>query len=445
MREEPPSRWREPNRGTAIKETERGLTYLEFSSWRITALRPSPAAAWVKQEGEGRWRGTAMPDISLGELIRQIRAERSLLNGASRADLPPDERPPARPYETRRRQSFARFLEHVPGEVQDELAERYPRRDWQLFRLLLASPEAREACALGDRALVFALTEARWLLRWPALNRVAFARRWLRHPRRKALARLGFPDRPLSVTVLRKLLLAHADGEVLWALRRALCFDECQKVLAHIPRVNAAVALLVQPELLERISPKLLESQALLEDRWEAVNAHRLLEDTLQLEAQLDVGKRPRFSSLEALRERHDELAAIARQGALACDIPFPPPPVQLNEDEQRWILPLSNGRELVNEGMSMRHCLGSLEEHHRLAREGRFYAWALLGEDRATVALERHGDRWVLHDARGPANMQPSEEVMRWARGLLRRANASVLVRKSGQRSLFDDLAPQA
>lgn len=436
MMNERPRPWREANRGTALKETARGLTYLEFSPWRILALRPSPAAAWVKHQDHPQWRGTALPDISLGELIRHIRAECSILAGVPRKAIAPDERPPARPYETRRRQNFARFLEQVPAEVQDELAHRYPARDWQLFRLLLVSPEAREACALGDRAFVFALTEARWLLRAQPRDRVAFVSCWLRRPRRKALARLGFPDRPLSVTVLKKLVPAHADGAVLYALREALHYEASAKALAHIPRVNAAVALLAHPALLPRLTPAFLERESLVDDRWQAIATHRILDDTVQLEAQLDVGARPRFATLEELREHHDELAALARESALATDVPFPPPPVQISEAERQWIMPLRDGNALLNEGAHMQHCLGTLEEHHRLAARGRFYAWAVFGEQqRATVALVRRGPVWQLYDARGFANERPSDEVAQWAAGLVRRANASV--RLQGQQAL--------
>jgi hypothetical protein len=421
----PPSApaWRPANRGTALKETSKGLLYLEFSPGSVVGLRPTPAQAWNKREHRPTWRGTAFPSVHLGALIRHIRAERSINDGLSRKALPVKDRPPVRPYETRRRQNFARFLSEVPPAVEAELAHRYPSTDWPLFRLLLASPRAMETCHAGDRALVYSLTIARQFDHTASRRMLPFAETWLKKPRRQALARLGFPDRPLSASVLRKLDLSHADPGVLVALRHGLRHSEVAKALAHLPRINAGAALLVQPRLLPRLTPALLGEVAAIECRWRSGAVATLLSHTMQFEKELDVRSRPHFSSVVALRERHDALSERARLLALSSEEPFPDPPIELDEDEAEWARPLDHGAALVKEGTTMRHCLGTLREHHSLARQGRFYAWALHGTERATVALIRRKDAWRLYDVRGVANGPVSERLQSWARQLVLRA----------------------
>ncbi len=421
--------WRSANRGTALKKSAKGLLYLEFSEWQVTALRPRPAAAWVKHRDDARWKGAACPDIHVGHLIRHVRAQQAIAEGAERKSFAPEDRPPPRPYETRRRANFARFLDQIPREVQDELAlHRYPSRDWPLLRFLVASPEAHELCCSDHRALVYALSAARRLVGDPARRRVAFARRWLRRGPRTALARLGFPDRPLSARVLRKLTLEHADVEVLAALRTGLRHPETAKVLAHLDRVNAAIAMACQPEWLSRCSPGLWTDLRERNSRWDGHNFVRTLIDTMELEAQLRVRRHPRLSSHDDLRAHHDALVSRARRTRLAQTGPFPPPPVALNVDEATWATPLTNGAALVAEGEAMHHCLGTLQQHHELARRGQFYAWAIDGEERATVALVGGDTAWRLYDARGPANTCVSDNLTRWARGLVRRARSRAL-----------------
>ncbi len=420
--------WRPANRGSAIKESDKGLLYLEFSEWRVTALRPEPAVAWVKSREDARWRGAASPDVHLGELIRHVRAEDTIESGVPRTSLPKDDRPPMRPYETRRRKNFRRFLEPIPNEVQNELTKRFPHNDWPLFRLLLKSAYAREACATGDRALVFALTAAPVLIGQAGRRRADFANRWLKRGRRQAVARLRFPERPLSLKVLRRLKLEHADVEVLCWLREVLHEPESAKLLAHLPgELTAAQVACCHPSRLARLNMSFLHDVGAVKDRWNANAIVRVLEDCKALEEQFDCPARPIFSSRESLKFHHGRLVERARKLKLASGGRFPPPPVDLSPDELRWATPLLTGAALVNEGEKMHHCLGNLTMHHELAHRGRFFAWAIHGDERATVALIRTADQWELYDARGFANGPIGTDLRRWVKSVVLRARASV------------------
>src|SRR5688572_16700712 len=66
-----PNRFRQ---GTAFKVTDRGPLFLDFELHRVTALRPSPARAWVTARNDGaRWFGSRDPGIDVSSLIREVR------------------------------------------------------------------------------------------------------------------------------------------------------------------------------------------------------------------------------------------------------------------------------------------------------------------------------------------------------------------------------------
>ncbi|MFZ9889461.1 MAG: hypothetical protein ACO3JL_18355, partial [Myxococcota bacterium] len=70
-----PAAFRQPNLGTGLKETPRGLLYCEFYPARVQVLRGAPdPRAFVKTPGgedgpgAGRWLGLTSPDIAVGKL-----------------------------------------------------------------------------------------------------------------------------------------------------------------------------------------------------------------------------------------------------------------------------------------------------------------------------------------------------------------------------------------
>jgi hypothetical protein len=421
--------WRAANRGTAFKTTPSGGLFLEFQPWRVLALRPSPPMAWEKRKSSGRWYGRREAELDVAALLRDVRQEELILEGLPRESLLVDERPNNAPFFARRRRNFRAFLEDVPVSVQDVIADGWVGETWPLLRLLCRSPEALDLYHSGAPHLSWALSMAHALPDAPK-DTVAFARRWSRRSRKRVMARLGFEAPRSAARILERVPRHHLDKELLFQLRSALTEACGRKLLAHAQRPTLGLVLVARGDLHPHIAPSLHRELEELDDPDAGWAFVRELRHTLRQAEELQLRGRPRFSSLAHLRLVHDELSERARLtlGTRGWDTtPLPPAPAELTPDEERLACPLTTGAELVAEGIEMRHCLGTLEQHHILARRGRFYAWRVAGPERGTLALVRTGDRWRLYDVRGYANGPASAPMRLLADRLLRRANEGI------------------
>lgn len=79
---------------------------------------------------------------------------------------------------------------------------------------------------------------------------------------------------------------------------------------------------------------------------------------------------------------------------------PFPRPPIPGDER----LRPISTPKALLHEGKSMRHCVG---QYWQDVTDGLFYYYQWLGDERATVQLERDKitGRWILAEHLGQKN----------------------------------------
>ena len=90
----------------------------------------------------------------------------------------------------------------------------------------------------------------------------------------------------------------------------------------------------------------------------------------------------------------------------------YPKPPIA----PITGIEPLTSWLELLEEGATMRHCVGSYDVP--VAR-GQTFIYRMTSPERLTVSLERHNNTWVVGEVRGSCNANPSpaalEQVRRW------------------------------
>lgn len=86
-------------------------------------------------------------------------------------------------------------------------------------------------------------------------------------------------------------------------------------------------------------------------------------------------------------------------------------------------ITPLTNSRELVREGMSMRHCVSS---YSRRCVDGEWRLFSICnqasGKPQATVGLIKRNNHWELGQVRGKYNRDPDPEIRKLAKHILKR-----------------------
>jgi hypothetical protein len=152
------------------------------------------------------------------------------------------------------------------------------------------------------------------------------------------------------------------------------------------------------------------------------------LRHTLELFRQARMSP-PVFRSVAHMREVHDDMMArITRLEGVWSKAPFPPFPVELSAKEQRTLTPLIDSAELLREGRTMHHCLGTLRSQHRRARRGHFHAFAMTRPERLSLAFvwKVEEARWTLYDLRGPANQHAGAPAHDVASHLLARLQQS-------------------
>ena len=424
-----PGAFRPSPRGTAFKESkEKGGLYLDFAPTRVIALRPNGAMAWLKRAGgsDTRFIGVRDVDIDVAALIREVRADEAWKSAAvSGQPEPLAKRPHQGAYFHRRRQNFRRFLAEVPRGVQDETMNKWSGMTWPLLRLLIGSVAAREVCASGGHALVYALAMAHTLRDMPQ-DTLAFARRWLARPRREICGRLGFPRTQAAVGVMAKVPRDHLSPRMLELLKTALADDTCRQQLCHAPRVTRSLATALQPHLVKIVGPRLIEQLAHDDDATGAA-ADGLGLDLRDVEALMQqTGTSTLITSRIQLRNLHHRLMRTRRSFYEHHSGVFGAPPVDLSADPQVTAVALTTTRALVAEGAAMHHCLGTIEEHHALAAQGRFFAWAVHAPERLTLALAKMESTWELYDLRAPTNALPTPVMKEWADRVVDRANGA-------------------
>jgi hypothetical protein len=83
---------------------------------------------------------------------------------------------------------------------------------------------------------------------------------------------------------------------------------------------------------------------------------------------------------------------------------PWPEPPLPGSD----LIQPINSGRELVEEGTQLRHCIANYADHIAV---GVYFAYRMTGPTRCTVGLKWNGQQWALDQLCGGANSRIEEE----------------------------------
>jgi hypothetical protein len=115
--------------------------------------------------------------------------------------------------------------------------------------------------------------------------------------------------------------------------------------------------------------------------------------------------------------ERLNNMREFAKKARLSA--PFPPPPIPGNEHIQ----PIINATMLLEEGQTMRHCVGSYAESVRRRER---YIYRILQPERATLEIRPNGRGGsALHQLKGYCNAKPGRGVTEVVRKWLLQHNA--------------------
>lgn len=328
-----------------------------------------------------------------------------------------------------------RFLE-APGlplfTLEDDMGRRVsddvPESILAVTRLMPAMDfELAQACATSRAA--WELAESSPLL---FILAVSYARsqplsieefeRLLASKRTAILEKVGLPANKSLVRLVNRIELSPLLPWELEDVIKALEQPELLALLRHHPdlHLNHLRFLLRQrhplwPGMLCLVS----EHSSALDISWLC----RMIRDTLNMAAG-NLQMLERVSSRQALQELHDRLVgrfnsigSEAKRAAHAAALAqehgdYPAPPLAAIEG----IEPLTSWLELLEEGSSMLHCVGSYDMFIAL---GEAFIYRMTHPERLTISLEYRNNRWIIGEVRGSRNANPSpgalDIVRRW------------------------------
>jgi hypothetical protein len=393
-------------------DAETGKLYV-FRSGSITVMKAWPPMAWKKTRSHPTW-SHCRPEISIP--CRDIEGRIRRLETPADANgqlLLPFCLPPEEEKAHRAEVAWLRWYATIPTEIR-ELVRHFQKRQWHMLSFLARCGEAAYDLTVSNPALAYALA-SNWVYHRPPVQRpMRSARALLRRGRkqRDILAWLGFPGTEAARKALTKVIHKAISVCSLLYIRQSMADFAMAKAISHLQRLNAgAIRIATDPELLPLAAPTLIEEVSTRRDEDQRPKAAYMLQDSLNMFRLLF----PNGRSLQPVRrfsylaELHDSLVDDLNRTRISnMDVLFPPPPVEGTET----IVPITNARELVEEGRAQHNCVASYVE--RVAVRRQVYIYRVLWPERCTLSLRRCGNTWVLSELKRACNERPSEVTRR-------------------------------
>lgn len=308
-------------------------------------------------------------------------------------------------------QAWLKWYATMPLEAR-QLVRDFPHRQWQLLSFIARCGSPATDLAQSNPALAFALAN-NWVFHKPAVQRPLRSARALLgagKKQREIMNWLGFPETKAARKVLGKILRCAVSISGLLYLRDAMADPAVFKTMSHLPRLNAGVLrILTAPNLVQRVSFSFLEEVACCrrEDRY--TDSAYLLLDSLEMISYLPGAVfPPPLRRLDQLERLHDALIVETNQlKRQASKLPFPPPPVKGTDT----IIPITNARDLVEEGKTQRNCVSSYLQ--RVVFHKKTYIYRVLEPERCTLALQQSANHtWQLSELKLARNNQPQKDT---------------------------------
>jgi len=392
--------------GTVFNEETGKLYLFTFKSISVMFAWPKPMA-WKKTlRSNPTWihfrPKISIPRLDIDARIRQLETPGGENLLPVRVDI-------SRPR--RAELSRLRWYATIPAEVR-EIISNFPSRQWHMLSFLARCGSAAHDLMLSNPALSFMLAN-NWVYHSPPVQRpLRSARALLNKKQRKILGWLGFPETKSARKTLAKITYQSLNIYSLLNVRDAMSDPGMFKAMSHLPRLNTEVIrIATDPELLPFTAPTLLEEIAMCCEEDESSQYAHILADSVNLFHLLspDGMRLQPIRCIDDLLKFRDSVAKrLHRARKLRMSIPFPPPPVQGNDN----IVPITNMKDLMEEALIQNNCVASYIEQIAIRQE--VYIYRILWPERCTLALTRYGNTWVPWQLKRAGNQAPSEATCR-------------------------------
>ena len=382
-----------------------------------------PVLKAVRKEAGGMLWRTFQPIFRMVRPYRRAATKRTTPFQLELSFAPEVSSMPKMTLADQRKRAFDGFRFSLPKEVAKR-TERFGSHKWQLLQMFRERTESMEL-ASQNPALAYCLANANLFRNLVIADTATLAASISKNKQRDIAGWLGFPDTEAAARILSRIIPEAVQPATMRRFATALREETACRALAHLPRINAGViGLVIDAELLARVSPKLLNEVAVsVEDKYRAHTAG-LVSDTLAMASQLRrVAAARNFHSVKRLREIHREFSVefcqLKPDEFSGSRFPRPPLPGTLN------IIPLRAPTDLVQEGQEQTNCVAT---YIPSVVAGEIYIYRVLQPERATLSISLGPDgAWeidqLLLSGNRSVNAATRARVESWLDGFLQSA----------------------
>lgn len=284
----------------------------------------------------------------------------------------------------------------IPKDILDYIKD-FPSGQWHLLNGFYRIPYFKE---LMDSTPALAWMVSRNWVFHPNKKPYRAARNLIKKKQKDICKWLGFPEHFWTVKILRKLDKNFVHPLNMLRLRRCLNDDKWAKIARQVPHLN-------QHSLygIKFVSNKIISFNCYMEFV-ETETDWEILYDVLSMRRQLNETQKI-YNSLREINELHERYRLGISKKDLYKDLSFPPPPMHGIPGK---IEPITNPRDLKEEGTTMKHCVYS---YAIKVADGKSYIYRILEPERATMEIVKVDGIWVLNQVYGMANSKVSQETL--------------------------------
>jgi len=239
---------------------------------------------------------------------------------------------------------------------------------------------------------------------------------------------MGFPGTESTVRILAKVAPEACNSALLTRVRLRLPAPCLFKILSHMKRIGHAELEMAAhwkacPHMSRWLFVRILDEtvEDLVRLRTDTENmpkrgrkAFRSLAEVqrchVRLGPAIDERESVNAALAEARRCKEEEKREVAA-------LVFPPAPVE----GTATIQPILNPKELLEEGLTQRHCAGA--SYAKAVARGGLYLYRVMEPERATLSISLLVDSWNLMEIVGRSNSQVSDATLLAVENWLREA----------------------
>lgn len=210
------------------------------------------------------------------------------------------------------------------------------------------------------------------------------------------LAWLGFPGNVTCRRILQRIVPFAATSTQLLGLRQALKDADMEKILSHQKKITAAlIEMAVDPCLKLHMTPRIASAIVQSAKFHFSERVIAVLRQVVKNDPNLRPGKAAEQRLLKVIEAQSMDLYDY---WMIAESFEFPKEPYPGNE----VIVPLRTPFALMEEGLAMRHCVGSYATE---VAAGKLYVYAVYSPVRATLCLQYTQGAWTPVEVAGIEN----------------------------------------